>query len=643
MDNKKPNNILSQVIHGLGSLKLAVLLLMTLATVIAFATVLEADYGRFFAQWHVYHSYWFMALLLLLGVNIFFAAVSRFPWKRPQTGFVVTHGGLLVLLVGAVLSFRSGVDGQVTLKEGESTTQITIPQKSQITASWGSKPGAFFSFEAGPSDWREGTRLDLGEVNGISARVLRYYAQAKYKECWIANVTGMGGPAVKYKIEGPHGGGGEENLLVDQRFGDDGVAGPFRVQLRRASSRAMLDDFQKPPTDNLGKKGLLLAYYKDQVKHIAVDENLGKKVVFDDTGAAVEIVEYMPNAEGNGDLQNHFHTVGEKPRNPMLELKVHEPGKNPMRQVAFAKKLLNLDPDYEQPCPMKFHYVHPAMGTALELLQTDDGQLYCRVFAGQQLLPKGEVKVGSRISMPGPFEFCLVEYLPHSRGNVVFEPQPATANQKDKSEAAAEIEIAAAGVTQTFWLQRNHSLFGSHTMVTPQGMLGIRFGNAETPLGYSLKLVKFHKGVNPGGVGDAAFSSVVQLVDEDRGIDEERNVSMNEPLTYNGLTFYQAGFNDVGHGIKTSTFSVACDPGRAVKYGGCLLICLGIAIMFYMRAYFFKRVQKLRQQEVALSRENNSPFPASELVFFDNPARGYAGPSGVPSDPATVLEPQSIV
>ncbi len=623
-------NFLSRAIQWLGSLKLAVLLLMALATVIAVATVLEADHGRSYAQWHVYHSRWFVALLVLLGVNIFSAAVSRWPWKRHQTGFVVTHGGLLVLLAGSVQTFLGGVDGQVTLAEGESASKITIPQQSQITAIWQGRPEEspyHFTFEAGPSDWREGTQLDLGEVDGISARVLRYYGQASAKEDWLADATGTGGPVVKFKIEGPHGSGGEEHLLVDQDFGDEIFAGPIRLQLRRASSQAMLDDFLKPPTDNLGKKGLLLAYYKDRVKHIAVDENLGKKVFLDDTGTAVEIVEYMANAKP--DMHHRFHSAGEEPRNPLLELRVHEPAKKSLRQLAFAKSpLLNLDPIYGQTCPVKFHYLHPAVKseTAIEVLQTGDGELYCRVFADLQLLPKGKVKVGTRIPMPGQFVFSLVEHLPHARQKIIFEPQPAPANQKDKSEAAAEIEITAAGVTQTLWLQRNHPILGTRTMVTPKGILGVRFGHAEAPLGFSLKLVEFRKGVNPGGVGNAAFSSVVRLVDKDQGIDEERVISMNEPLTYNRLTFYQSGFNEAGHGIKTSTFSAGRDPGRALKYGGCLLICLGIATMFYMRAYFFKRAQPQRKEGEVLGRENtpsareiplqpSDPSPAPEMVF----------------------------
>jgi hypothetical protein len=65
-----------QLVHLLGSLKLAVVLLVTLASVIATATVLEAEYSRTFAQWFVYNSGWFLGLLGLLGVNILCAALT---------------------------------------------------------------------------------------------------------------------------------------------------------------------------------------------------------------------------------------------------------------------------------------------------------------------------------------------------------------------------------------------------------------------------------------------------------------------------------------------------------------------------------------------------------------------------------------
>jgi hypothetical protein len=37
-----------------------------------------------------------------------------------------------------------------------------------------------------------------------------------------------------------------------------------------------------------------------------------------------------------------------------------------------------------------------------------------------------------------------------------------------------------------------------------------------------------------------------------------------------------------------SFLSVNYDPGRGLKYAGCLLTIAGVIVMFYMRAYFFK-------------------------------------------------------
>ena len=44
--------------------------------------------------------------------------------------------------------------------------------------------------------------------------------------------------------------------------------------------------------------------------------------------------------------------------------------------------------------------------------------------------------------------------------------------------------------------------------------------------------------------------------------------------------------------LYLSVLTVNRDPGRAIRNLGCLIVCLGIAIMFYMKAYFFKPRRK---------------------------------------------------
>ena len=99
------------------SLKLAVVMIFSMAFTLGYATFVEAAYGTPVVQFFVYQTWWFNALNFTLGVNIFCAAAIRYPWKRYQTGFVITHIGLLTLLVGAAIGRKYGVDAQIPIFE----------------------------------------------------------------------------------------------------------------------------------------------------------------------------------------------------------------------------------------------------------------------------------------------------------------------------------------------------------------------------------------------------------------------------------------------------------------------------------------------------------------------------------------------
>src|SRR3954469_10074666 len=89
-------HVIDAIYRFLASLKLAVISLTTLAAVLAYATFFESWYGAAAVQEWIYMSTGFALLLGFLGANILCAALIRFPWKKRQTGFVITHAGLLV-------------------------------------------------------------------------------------------------------------------------------------------------------------------------------------------------------------------------------------------------------------------------------------------------------------------------------------------------------------------------------------------------------------------------------------------------------------------------------------------------------------------------------------------------------------------
>ncbi len=121
--SSSPVDRLARMVDGmyrfLASLKLAVLSISSLAATLAYATFFESWYGAGAAQQYIYRSTGFAVLLAFLGINILCAALIRYPWKKRQTGFVVTHAGLLILLAGSYYSVRTADEGQVGMLEGD--------------------------------------------------------------------------------------------------------------------------------------------------------------------------------------------------------------------------------------------------------------------------------------------------------------------------------------------------------------------------------------------------------------------------------------------------------------------------------------------------------------------------------------------
>src|SRR5207249_3566657 len=97
----------------LGSLQVAVVLLLLFALVLFLGTLVESWYDARVAAQLVYQTWWFVALLGLLGINIFCAAAKKWPWKRYQIGFLITHVGLLTLVTGGILTSLGGTSGQM--------------------------------------------------------------------------------------------------------------------------------------------------------------------------------------------------------------------------------------------------------------------------------------------------------------------------------------------------------------------------------------------------------------------------------------------------------------------------------------------------------------------------------------------------
>lgn len=115
------------IVKRLGSLYFAIfLILFTLLFVIA-GTFLESwSASHLFAAHLTYQNPIFKLLLWLYFINILFAALSRYPFKKKHIPFLLTHLGLLMLLAGVFVKNHYGVQGAMGMKEGSSSEHLFL-------------------------------------------------------------------------------------------------------------------------------------------------------------------------------------------------------------------------------------------------------------------------------------------------------------------------------------------------------------------------------------------------------------------------------------------------------------------------------------------------------------------------------------
>ena len=112
------------------SVKLAVVLLSVIIVASIVGTIYETSFDAKVARAYIYNAWWFNLWLTVLCLNLICSAFSRWPWKRHHTGFLITHLGIVTLLIGAMIGRKWGIEGTMTLHKGEPpNNQLIVDQR----------------------------------------------------------------------------------------------------------------------------------------------------------------------------------------------------------------------------------------------------------------------------------------------------------------------------------------------------------------------------------------------------------------------------------------------------------------------------------------------------------------------------------
>jgi len=457
-----------KVFRFFSSIRLAIPLLLLLILGSAVGTFLESRHGIDTAQIWVYQSDWFLLLFILLFVNIFFATLSRIPFQKHHAGFVITHFGLLTLLVGAFLTHQFGIDGTLSVQEGESSDAVLQKERS-----FQSKVTPIES--ENPSDQPAvGFLLKSAQFQQIGE--LLYYP---------------------------------DHTEID--------FGPLEVFLLK---------------DN--QKSHLLFLYDRQTGDVLKEIDLAKIKKFTYAGYVFKINRFYERAVvGEKGLQEGTQI------NPAVELTVSKNGKK-QKEILFAR--------------------HP------------DFQLSATTYSGFQL----RYDDGSNDKSQGRRAIGL---LPISK-------EKALVQFYENQKRVESKELLSGKSIQTPWMGIEFTLgnvFPHARIVVERGSKKI-FVSKKIQLPFEVKLEEFVQINYPGTQKAKEYKSRVIVKGNAR-----HEISMNNPLKFQDYTIYQSSF-ELRDGEKPiSIFSVSSDPGRFVKYGGSVILAIGIIIYTLMRSRLFQK------------------------------------------------------
>ena len=644
------------------SLELAVVLIAACVIVLAWATLVESWDGAAAAQFGFYRAWWFVLLIALLGLNVLAAVLIRFPWRRRQTGFLLTHLGILVLLAGSLVSHLKGIDSQLMILEGEAAGrayQATQHFALEITPTDASevRPGKQAEaiqvpFCPGPFNWEDyrqmgwfpwrlaqRSRACIYNRDGITLEVLDYCSDSQRVP--LPQITLQVEPDSRSSGSGsPPTVPVEMTLAVVAGSGPHAASRPLGVGEQQATpqgdrivfwmtgSRAETEAFlQSRPEGPLGDLGQVVLYCGGKTFRFNVDPwQHEPRRPLGDSGLEVELVRVNTMMLG---VRIDVHRPGDPPQ-PMTLLATL-PHMNRQDDLHGVYGTYWLDrkaaPAAANRSQVTEELIRQARQRRIDVVQGHDRRLYYRTWQAPQVnalapWPADGLEpaplVGSRVvafeQSERPIRLTLEEFSPRDSPGWEIRPLPFEKEDRKRrtSQSRARLRLSVDGASEEFWLAASigQALPDQRHLVASKGrQVSISLVPDYVDLGFQVFLRRFNRKLDPGTSAVSHYSSLVDFCDPDdtdKRLRENVSISLNAPVSFtdphSGRSYrlYQSSyvgpwkpgdpqFDQVVGGAEVrdrlfqSVLAVNSDPGRGLKYLGCLMICVGILMVFYLR------------------------------------------------------------
>ncbi len=579
-----------KLIKTLGSLSFAVFLISGLTGILIVSTYLESLHGTPFAKRHFYEARWFDVFLGLVWVNIFCATLTRWPFKKRHVGFIITHIGILTLLIGTLITRLTGAEGQMTLLEGEQWNRLQ-QTGSDILVSPQEGSGYQFRLPQNASDKPHRLKVPDSELK-LFFHELSDNAGSRLN---VTNDNEFYNPAVQFTLASERVGVRRQEWLIlrdpENPFADELELGPARFRLEDADEAA--ETAAAGPELHVHPARLVL-YRKSGVPIDSVELPL-----------AAGSSDPLPIADGEFTLSNvRFLTharvadnrLVDEPAsgkwNPAVEFTVADRKGAKEHHTRFA-----LFPDFDslhgKDTPNIFDLrvelraeephsaaEHDASQPELVFEVRDKGEWTWKSKKSDGTGKSGTVQKGATFETGWmDMKITVDQILPHAAVSRTTGPLPTGSDEGETGSRVTYVD--ANGKTQEAWVLVSRPL----PIQTSSGRWTLNLTDRSLELPFTLQLRDFRKIDYPGTSNPASFESDVTLFDAAKGVKIERTIKMNEPLDYAGWRIFQSSYIQDPQFGEASVFTIAKNPGIGLTYAGSLILLAGVITLFYIRPF----------------------------------------------------------
>jgi hypothetical protein len=577
VEERKKRSSVWRVIHWLGSLQLALILLATIAIACAAATIAEAEFSTKIAQVYIYKAPWFIVWLVVLCTNLFAVTITRWPWEKKHAGFIITHYGIITLLIGAVIGMKTGFEGNVTLhKDKPPLRKITVNNSIIQLESPNDTALYVMPFDAAvtrPTEKRPRTfEVPLTNLkiiaDGFSDNLVK-------EEKLVPSESGTG-PGVALRFTSSRMGQNlEMPLVLDGSAPQDrdffGLARvvfqptpPVAKAAGGAETQMVFGRFA-PVVQSENPTGVKVSLNADGEKVTIAPPDAASatyrraeimKTPIQTGSAMVTVEEYWPDFEMR---DGRPVSKSDQPNNPAALIRIQPLGEAP----ADSRPVLVMSP----------------AGDGIRYQLERNGIAYA----------KGEAKTGESFQLGWADWQAEVQafYPKASIATTIVPGPPLPAGESGIPGFRARLVSPEFPNAEPRWVSS-----GDITSLTDgRNVVRIGYGLELRPVSFSMKLLDFQVPRYEGTETPSNFLATVEFKDNTTGETKTGVARMNHPASFPGTLF--ANFTGINYkfsqaewnprDLGETTLQVLYDPGWLLKWVGSLAICVGIAIMFYLK------------------------------------------------------------